>query len=380
MKILFTISYYTPYVSGLTICAQRLAEGLAKRGHKVEVLAAQHTRSLPKQEVLEKVSVKRVSYWFAFSKGLFMPSYVWHASRMIWNTDVVVINSPQSEEIVAAILSFLLRKRLYCIYHCEVRLPQNFINSIIQFLLPMSHSIVFLLSHKIVTYTKDFAKYSKLLPYFSKKLVTIYPPILIPTIDEKAKKNLRAIIPQNKKYIIGLAVRIAAEKGIEYLLQAIPSLQKTLGDDFVILIAGPKHPVGEEKYWETINPLIVQYKKYVCFLGTLSSSEMGSFYSLLDILVLPSVNSTEAFGMVQVEAMFCAVPVVASDLPGVRVPVRLTGMGELAAIKDPQDLAEKICAVLRSKKKYVKDKKHIAKLFSFDESIALYEKLFTGIS
>ena len=54
---------------------------------------------------------------------------------------------------------------------------------------------------------------------------------------------------------------------------------------------------------------------------------MGSFYTCIDVLVVPSINSTEAFGLVQVEAMMMGVPVVASDLPGVRVPVQKQGWG-----------------------------------------------------
>ena len=68
--------------------------------------------------------------------------------------------------------------------------------------------------------------------------------------------------------------------------------------------------------------------------GVVPPSEISDLFTVADVLVLPSINSTESFGLVQVEAMLRGVPVVASDLPGVRQPVRMTGMGEIAPIGD----------------------------------------------
>ena len=74
----------------------------------------------------------------------------------------------------------------------------------------------------------------------------------------------------------------------------ISNIQKSIK----IVIAGSLDPVGEREYKEKILTLVEKYIEYVVFLGELKEQEMGAFYSLLDILVLPSVNSTEAFGMV----------------------------------------------------------------------------------
>jgi len=122
--------------------------------------------------------------------------------------------------------------------------------------------------------------------------------------------------------------------------------------------------------------LVEKYKDYVVFLGEVKSEDMGSFYSLIDVLVLPSINSTEAFGMVQVEAMMVGVPVVASDLPGVRVPIQKTGMGKIVPIKDSHKLAEAVVEVLVNKKKYVKDKEFITEKFSIENTINFYNILF----
>lgn len=112
-------------------------------------------------------------------------------------------------------------------------------------------------------------------------------------------------------------------------------------------------------------------------MGQLEDSQLGAYYSLLDVYVLPSINSTEAFGMVQVEAMMMGVPVVATNLPGVRVPIQRTGMGVTVPIKNSQKLAEAIIGVILSKEKYTKNKDFIQKEFAFEKMIEFYERLLS---
>lgn len=377
VRILFTLSYYTPYVSGLTICVQRLAEEFAPKKYEVAVLTSQHDKKLTKGETVNNVWVKRVPYLFRMNKGFFMPSYLWESFRAVKKADVIVVNLPQPEGIIPAIWARVLGKRLLVIYHCELSLPNGVFNKIIEQFIHIDSFMTLSLSNRIITYTKDYADNSKLIKQFKEKLTYIYPPIPVPSINIKSQEELKKKIPQKAKYRIGVAARVAKEKGFEYLFEAIPYLQKNLGNDFAILIAGPKQPVGEEKYWKELELLISKYKVYISFVGSLSEKEMGAFYTELDVLVLPSVNSTEAFGIVQVEAMLCGTPVVATDLPGVRVPVNQTGMGRIVSIKNSMMLAEKIIEILKNKKKFLKKKEDIEEIFYIKKTIDSYENLLT---
>jgi glycosyltransferase involved in cell wall biosynthesis len=92
--------------------------------------------------------------------------------------------------------------------------------------------------------------------------------------------------------------------------------------------------------------------------------------------VVPSLNSTEAFGLVQIEAMLNDVPCVASALPGVRQPVRMHGMGEVAAIGSDDELAQGLLAVLSEREKYQCDSKKLAAQYEPDSVAVEYEKLF----
>ena len=68
MKILFSLTYYYPHISGLTIYAQRLAEALAARGHQVTVLTSQHDPALPREDEHQGVRIVRVPVTFRIGK------------------------------------------------------------------------------------------------------------------------------------------------------------------------------------------------------------------------------------------------------------------------------------------------------------------------
>ncbi len=152
-------------------------------------------------------------------------------------------------------------------------------------------------------------------------------PAFIDQIREKYQ-----IKPGEK--IIGMVARLAAEKGVEYLVRALPKVLESHPEARVLYGGQYQDVMGEEAYAEMLAPLIADLGDRWQFLGIISDEEKAALFHLSDVAVLPSTNSTEAFGMVQVEAMICGTPVVASDMPGVRQPVLQTGMGKLFALKD----------------------------------------------
>ncbi|MBI5123480.1 glycosyltransferase family 4 protein [Candidatus Roizmanbacteria bacterium] len=375
-KILFCVTYYYPHISGLTNSVKNIAELLVKNNFAISVLAARHSDSLSSSEDINKVKVVRVPYLFKISKGFFMPLFLFFSLKEIIKSDQVVVFLPQFEGFIIAILAKVMSKKIHGVYTCEVVRPRNVSGKIITLLLQLSHWITLFLADNLISLTEDFAQNNKQLLRYSKKLQIIYPLISPQAINNNEVSSLRKKI-KFKKNLIGFVGRISEEKGIQYLIETIPLLQKEFKNNFGIVLVGPIHVVGEKKYAQKINRLISKYKKNIIYLGELSEEQLRAFYSIIDVLVLPSVSSTEAFGMVQVEAMLCGAPVVASDLPGVRVPVRLTKMGEITKVKDVSDLAEKITKVIRNKKNYIKDAKEIIKVFSTEESLDKYKKFFS---
>lgn len=377
MKILFSLTYYTPYISGLTLYVVRLAEALVRKGHRATVLCMKHEPSLKSQETARGVRVVRATPFARVNKGFFSFDWFRLTWRKVESHDVVIVNLPQAEGFIPALIGRFMGKRVIAVYHCEVVLPDTFFSQIVQTFLEIANSITLLLADTVVTYTRDFARHSRILAPFLRKTSYVYPPIPVPTVRSTVQKRLRAKIGK-AAVVIGVAARLAAEKGLEYLFEAIPLIKlRVKSSVFKVVIAGPIEPAGEAAYRKKIHTLVKRYKKHIIFLGSLQPEEMGAFYSLIDILVLPSVNSTEAFGMVQVEAMMMGVPVVASNLPGVRVPIQKTGMGILVPPCNTQALADGIMRILQNPRDFQANPSVIERTFRIEQTVRAYEKLLS---
>jgi glycosyltransferase involved in cell wall biosynthesis len=371
MKILFSVSFYSPYLSGLTNFVKRIAEEMASSGNIVTVICFKHQSILPDNEILNRVNVVRIKPWLKLNKGLVSGEWIKKSWSLVKSSDVIVINLPQAEGWITALAAKLMNKKVIAVYICQVNTQIKFIN----YFLDAANDITLKLAYKVVTLTEDYANNTPALKKYKNKLSFIYPLMVKPKTNRSWEKTARNKL-ENKKIVIGVAARLATEKGLEYFLETIPLLKTKLNKDFILVIAGLADAVGEQKYKNMIYKLVDKYKENAVILGTVPEEGMGSFYKLLDLLVLPSTNSTEAFGMVQIEAMYYGVPVIASDLPGVRVPVQKTGMGMIVPVKNSQKLAEAIIEVLNNKSRYIKHLKEVKKEFGYKNIKVQWQKLF----
>ena len=176
-----------------------------------------------------------------------------------------------------------------------------------------------------------------------------------------------------------MAARLATEKGVEILLNALPSILRAYPNARVLYAGQHENVLGEADYARRLAPLIERFRDHWTFLGTLNATEMAAFFPNCDVIVVPSLNSTESFGLVQVEAMLCGTPAIASALPGVRQPVLQTGMGLVVPVGDSRALAEAILQVLGDRARYVRPREEIARRFSTERTATEYEALFAEL-
>ena len=377
MRILIGLTYYRPHYSGLTIYTERLARGLVKLGHQVTVLTSRYDPTLAEEEDRDGVHIIRPAVWMHLSKGVIMPSLPGRAMRLLRDTDVVNLHLPQMD---AAYVSWMARMKgipVVATYHCDLKLPRGVVHWVANQGSHLFNHMTALAADQIVTNSRDYAVNSPFLRHYLSKMRYIPPPVEVPEVDGAV---IRAFQEKNHindgQRIIGMSARLATEKGVEYLIEAMPDVLKKYPQARVLHNGQYQNVLGEEQYAKKLSPLIDQLGAHWTFLGVLSPEEQAAFFHTSEVLILPSINSTESFGMVQVEAMTCGTPAIASNLPGVRCPVRESGMGKIVPPRSSQALSEAIIDVLDSPQQFSGDVQAVRQRYSSQTVARQYEEIF----
>jgi len=379
MKVLVVLTYYRPHTSGLTIYAERLAEAMVQRGHLVTVLTSHFEKDLPREEIRNGVRIVRAPVLFRISKGVIMPTFGWLATKLVKQHDLIHLHLPQFDAAGVALRGRIFNKPTVITYHCDLIMPPGLMSRLANAAVLSMNEMAGWFTHRIVTYTQDYADHSKYLSRFKQKLKIIQPPVVLPeTTDEKVLAFKHNNNPDGQTPVIGMAARFATEKGVEVLINALKIVVKKY-PRAMVQFAGPyKNIVGEEEYYARLEPQLREFQMAGNwkFLGTLDPETMVAFYRNIDVLVMSSLNSTEAFGLVQIEAMINGKPSIASNLPGVRQPVKLHEMGLVTPIGDAEALAAAIMEVIEQPEKYKRDTNPIRNRY-LPESVAVeYEKMY----
>ena len=379
MRVLQVLTYYRPYISGYTIYVERLSRALAQMGHQVTVLTSQYESQLPLRETVEGVQIVRVPVAARVSKGVIMPSFGHVARKLIREHDIVHTHLPQFDAAGLAVNAKLLRKPSLLTYHCDITLPPSAIKLAAQPVIEAMNQIAARFVDCIVAYTDDYAKHSRLVAGQMHKVRVIPPPVEIPIPNEKDVHAFSAKWDVGGQPVIGMCARLATEKGAEILADALEIVRKTMPTAQVVFAGTYQGVLGEEDYGRRILARVAALNaqdRCWTFTGPLRASELAAFYANNAVFVTPSLNSTESFGIAQVEAMMCGVPAISSALPGVRVPVQTTGMGCVVPIGDAAALADAILNIVADRERYVKPRTFVEGHYSTAKTATMYEDLY----
>jgi len=329
-KLLIVLSYYYPYVSGLSEQARLQVESISNE-YDITILTGQHNKSLSLVEN-DHIKIIRAKPLFFIHKGYISLDIIFKYFKLIKKNDIIMFHLPMFD---SGLLSFFTtsKKKIISMYHCDIYPEKNIVDKLIVFLTNLSCKITLRKSEKIIVTSDDYARGSAILKKFSKKWVEI--SLLIKDIEYK-EKNIRS-----EELKIGFLGRFVKEKGIDILLESVPEVIKDYPKVIFILSGEFKNIAGGTIY-NQLKEKIEKYKGNIILTGNLDENKLSDFYNSLDLFILPSVNSYEAFGMVQVEAMKAGAMVIATNMRGVRVPILRTNNGLLVEPGDYLDLSKKI--------------------------------------
>lgn len=156
-------------------------------------------------------------------------------------------------------------------------------------------------------------------------------------ISENARENLS--LPNDKKILLNIG-QLEEYKGQEYLIKAVKNLPE---DIFCYIIGEGKL---KNKLQNLINELNLQ-KKVFLIGGNKSREEIVLWLNACDVFILPSIS--ESFGVVQIEAMACGKPVVATFNGGSEDIIINEKLGFLVKQKNSNELSNTILKALNNK-------------------------------
>lgn len=334
MKVLQVNKLYYPWIGGVEKVVQDIAEGL-KDKVAMSVLVCQ-SRGRGSCDCINGVSVYR-----AGSLGMYlsMPislSFPYLLKKLAKKQDVLHFHTP----FPLGVMSYLLtrpKSRLVVWWHSDIVRQKNVLRLYRPFLLRFLRR-----ADKIIVATPQHIESSNFLWAFKSKCQII--PFGIDTkrfqINGEIECQMGRIRREHGDRIVLFVGRLIYYKRVEYLIRAM----KNVAGKLLLIGQGPL----ESKLRTVIAELRLENK--VVFLGKLSDQEMLSYYHSCDVFVLPSIAKSEAFGIVQLEAMACGKPVVNTSLPTGVPQVSIDGKtGITVPPKDADSLAEAVNTLLNNK-------------------------------
>jgi teichuronic acid biosynthesis glycosyltransferase TuaC len=270
--------------------------------------------------------------------------------------------------ITGTIASQILNKRLIVTFHySETKKFVAHNRHVFRFVVDRTDKLI-LVSHK-----QEEAVVS-LLRGTSEKIVVLpngFKNSLYYSMDkEMCRTQLK--LPLDKKIIFNIS-NLIEPKGHKYLLSAISDII-SVSDNYLCYIAGKGY------FKKRLDLLVTDLNlgENVRFIGWISDNEIPIWMNACDLFVFPSL--AESFGIVQIEAMACGKPVVATRNGGSEEVIISEDFGLLVEPANPNDLAEKICLALNREWDREKILAHADK-FTWDkiakETMRVYKQIST---
>lgn len=360
MKIAQIICKFRPYKGGMGEVAYHFSRELANNGHEVVVFVPLYDKKLAQTEKIDGFTVKRIKPLFKFGNAAFLPK-LW---KEIEGFDIIHIHYPffGAAEIIWLKKTLSKRKmKLVLTYHMDVvgsGFLKNVFNFHTKFIMPKILKCADAITASSADYFKNSNGYNLLMSKKFHELPFGVDQVLYKIMEKDKRLMAKYNLEEEDKIILIFSNLDKAHyfKGVDYLIKAF-KLVYDMG------------PGGEGWKKQNLKLLIVgegNMKKYhmnlagqlglsaqVIFTGYVDDEEKIKIINLCYMKVLPSIDKSESFGLVLIEAMACAKPVIASNIAGVRSVVEDGVNGLLCEPKNSEELAGKI--------KYLLDNPHIAR-------------------
>jgi len=326
MKVLNIVKYYYPSVGGMETYVRQLCSSMPEHGIEPSVLTLNNiVRIKTAWESVDEIPVRRVACQFRLFSQPVSLSFGANMKSLIAEADLVHLHSPFPN---AEMLYKYISKPLvvtWCADPANTRWKRLFP------LFRPSLIRVLEMARRIVLIGPNLLEHSPTLQAYQQKCDVI--PLTYSHV--KGSETVSTVRKFNRARPTVLFVgKLRKYKGVEYLIRALQHIPEVR-----LRIVGNGEELNHLR--KITNQLGVESR--VTFLVDVPNRHLLAEYMNANIFVLPSIDTSEAFGIVQAEAMSYGLPVVNTNLPSSVPFVSLNGVtGITVPPSDPVALASAI--------------------------------------
>jgi glycosyltransferase involved in cell wall biosynthesis len=327
-RILHLGKYFPPHMGGMETHLQELIDGTIDR-YDIEALVANDSAAR-QIDYVGGARITRMPTLGTVASMPITPTLPFDLSRSA--ADLVHVHSPNPAAAFAIAITGY-RGPLIVTHHSDILGRRHLYRAVAPFVGTMMQR-----ADAIIATSQRYLESSEELRPYSDKCRVI--PLGIGQHAFEAAPSLEEV--QGIRNIFGsrlvLAVgRLVEYKGFAYLIRAMEHLDATCA----IIGSGPQV--------SSLSSLVSQLnlRDKVHLVGHVP--DLAPYLAAAQMLVMPSVTRAEAFGMVQLEAMAAALPVINTDIPSAVPEVSVHGeTGLTVQPGDPVALAGAIQALLEN--------------------------------
>ena len=333
MKVLQLTKFYAPAKGGIETVVLELAQGMNRSGVDVQVLCAGTERRTRHDRTSEGIAITRAGSMGKLLSTSMAPALIPHARRLAAGVDVIHVHMPDP---MAALALWVTRPAAKVVVHWHSDVVRQ--RTALRLYQPLQRWVL-RRADAIIATSEPYAQSSRWLPPWKDKTVVI--PIGIS--DHRGLSQPETVRRIRERFggreIVFSLGRMTYYKGFDVLMDAAASIP----DHCVIVVGGD----GELLEYYQSEARRRGLAGRIHFVGRIPDHELASYFEAASMFCLPSTQRAEAYGVVLLEAMAMAKPVIATQIPGSAVPwvnqSEVTGLN--VAVGDAAALARAVSRI-----------------------------------
>jgi glycosyltransferase involved in cell wall biosynthesis len=293
MRILHIYKDYFPVVGGIENHIKMLAEAQAARGHQVTVLVTSRDRHthIEQQSGVRVIFAARLATVSSTPISFEMPRWLGRETP-----DIAHLHFPYPWGEMANYF-FGRARRTVITYHSDI-IRQKYLRNIYGVLM---HRVLDR-ADRIIATSPNYIASSSVLKRHSGKCVVVPLGIQVTRFVSNAPEPIKSLGAGVRLLFVG---QLRYYKGLDYLMRAMTELPRA---HLVIVGTGPL----EHRLRSFAKELKIADR--VEFAGGVGDAELPGYFAACDVFILPASERSEAFGVVQLEAMAAGKPVVCTEI------------------------------------------------------------------